>query len=416
MDFNDTPEEAEFRSRLRQWLRDHSADAAIPDDPAARADAQNAWHQTLYEAGYIGLSFPVEYGGHGLPPIYEAILNDELGHAGAPPIEGVGHLSNALRLFGTDGQRAELLPGLLSGAVRWCQGFSEPEAGSDLASLKTRAELVEVDGRPVFRVNGRKIWTSFAAVADWCFLLCRTEPDAPKHEGISVLLVPMSTTGIEVRPITNAARNREFAEVTFDDVEVAAENLLGERGQGWSIANQLLAYERGPSDINWISRLSTATARPGARRPARPDRELAGDQSSPRRGVRRTARIAGQGAAFVERSTARRPAGAGRVGRQIADGARRSGIRPHHDGPHRQRGAAHRGAGVGHLRVVPRRRNLRRYRADSAQHRRAAGAGLATAVTARVSRSRRSSVRTPLPGRPAGATCPGHRPRRRSWL
>ena len=256
MDFNDTPEEAEFRARLRQWLRDHSADAAIPDDPAARADAQNAWHQTLYEAGYIGLSFPVEYGGHGLPPIYEAILNDELGHAGAPPIEGVGHLSNALRLFGTDGQRAELLPGLLSGAVRWCQGFSEPEAGSDLASLKTRAELVEVDGRPVFRVNGRKIWTSFAAVADWCFLLCRTEPDAPKHEGISVLLVPMSTTGIEVRPITNAARNREFAEVTFDDVEVAAENLLGERGQGWSIANQLLAYERGPSDINWISRLS----------------------------------------------------------------------------------------------------------------------------------------------------------------
>ncbi len=256
MDFNDTPEGAEFRSRLRQWLRDHSADAAIPDDPAARADAQNAWHQTLYEAGYIGLSFPVEYGGHGLPPSYEAILNDELGHAGAPPIEGVGHLSNALRLFGTDGQRAELLPGLLSGAVRWCQGFSEPEAGSDLASLKTRAELVEVDGRPVFRVNGRKIWTSFAAVADWCFLLCRTEPDAPKHEGISVLLVPMSTTGIEVRPITNAARNREFAEVTFDDVEVAAENLLGERGQGWSIANQLLAYERGPSDINWISRLS----------------------------------------------------------------------------------------------------------------------------------------------------------------
>jgi len=256
MDFNDTPEEAEFRARLRQWLRDHSADAAIPDDPAARADAQNAWHQTLYEAGYIGLSFPVEYGGHGLPPIYEAILNDELGRAGAPPIEGVGHLSNALRLFGSDAQRAELLPGLLSGRVRWCQGFSEPEAGSDLAGLKTRADLVETGGRRVFRVNGRKIWTSFAAVADWCFLLCRTEPDAPKHQGISVLLVPMSTPGITVTPIVNAARNREFAEVTFDGVAVPEENLLGERGQGWTIANQLLAYERGPSDINWISRLS----------------------------------------------------------------------------------------------------------------------------------------------------------------
>lgn len=256
MDFNDTPQEAEFRTRLRQWLQERSSQVRIPDDPAARADAQNAWHQTLYEAGYIGLSFPVEYGGHGLPPIYEAILNDELGRAGAPPIEGVGHLSNALRLFGTDQQRADLLPGLLSGAVRWCQGFSEPEAGSDLAGLKTKADLVEVDGRQRFRVTGRKIWTSFAAVADWCFLLCRTEPEAPKHAGISVLLVPMSSPGIDVRPIVNAARNREFAEVTFDDVDVSVHNLLGERGQGWSIATQLLAYERGPSDINWISRLS----------------------------------------------------------------------------------------------------------------------------------------------------------------
>ncbi|KUI21578.1 acyl-CoA dehydrogenase [Mycobacterium sp. GA-1285] len=256
MDFNDTPEEAQFRAHLRQWLRDHSADAAIPDDPASRADAQNAWHQTLYEAGYIGLSFPVEYGGHGLPPIYEAILNDELGRAGAAPIEGVGHLSNALRLFGSDTQRSELLPGLLSGRVRWCQGFSEPEAGSDLAGLKTRADLVETGGRRVFQVRGRKIWTSFAAVADWCFLLCRTEPDVPKHQGISVLLVPMSTPGITVTPIVNSARNREFTEVTFDDVEVPEKNLLGKRGQGWAIANQLLAYERGPSDINWISRLS----------------------------------------------------------------------------------------------------------------------------------------------------------------
>ena len=256
MDFTDTPEEADFRTRLRAWLAEHAAEAVIPDDPGERADAANAWHHTLYDAGYIGLSFPTEYGGHGLSPIYEAILNDELGRASAPPIEGVGHLTNALRLFGSEHQRGELLQGLLSGAVRWCQGFSEPEAGSDLASLTTRADSVEVDGRPIFRINGRKIWTSFAAVADWCFLLCRTEPDAAKHAGISVLLVPMSTPGIEVAPIVNAARNREFAEVTFTDVEVPAESLLGERGQGWSIANQLLAYERGPSDINWISRLA----------------------------------------------------------------------------------------------------------------------------------------------------------------
>jgi alkylation response protein AidB-like acyl-CoA dehydrogenase len=261
MDFDDSLPEAEFRAELRQWLSSHAPDAAIPDDPAARADAQNAWHQMLYEAGYIGLSFPVEYGGHGKEPVYEAILNDELGRAGAAPIEGVGHLSNALRLFGTEDQRDTLLPGLLSGRVRWCQGFSEPEAGSDLAGLRTRAELMDSDGRQTFRVNGRKIWTSFGAVADWCFLLCRTEPDAPKHRGISVLLVPMSTPGIEVRPIVNAARNREFTEIAFDNVDVPASNLLGKRGEGWSIANQLLAYERGPSDINWIGRLKTQLRR-----------------------------------------------------------------------------------------------------------------------------------------------------------
>lgn len=256
VDFDDSQPEAQFRAELRRWLSIHAAEAVIPEDPAARADAQNAWHQKLYEAGYIGLSFPVECGGHGKEPIYEAILNDELGRAGAPPIEGVGHLSNALRLFGTEKQRDELLPGLLSGQVRWCQGFSEPEAGSDLAALKTRAELVDTGAQRAFRINGRKIWTSFGAVADWCFLLCRTEFDAAKHAGISVLLVPMSTPGIEVRPIVNAARNREFTEITFDDVDVPEGNLLGKRGQGWSIANQLLAYERGPSDINWISRLA----------------------------------------------------------------------------------------------------------------------------------------------------------------
>jgi alkylation response protein AidB-like acyl-CoA dehydrogenase len=256
MNFDDSPEEAAFRSELRQWLADHAEAARIPDDPAKRADAQNAWHSVLYDAGYIALSFPVEYGGHGRSPVYEAILNDELGRAGAPPIEGVGHLSNAIRLFGTEDQRRELLPGLLSGKTRWCQGFSEPDAGSDLAGLTTRADFTTGANGDCFRVNGRKIWTSFAAAADWCFLLCRTEPDAPKHKGISVLLVPMSLPGIEPRPIQNAARNREFAEVTFDDVDVPATNLLGERGQGWSIANQLLAYERGPSDVNWIARLS----------------------------------------------------------------------------------------------------------------------------------------------------------------
>jgi alkylation response protein AidB-like acyl-CoA dehydrogenase len=164
-------------------------------------------------------------------------------------------MSNALRLYGTEEQKAELLPGLLSGKVRWCQGFSEPDAGSDLAGLTTRATIA-ADGTS-YTVQGRKIWTSFAAVADWCFLLCRTDPEAAKHAGISVLLVPMRTPGIQALPITNAARNREFAEVVFDEVVVPARNLLGAEGDGWSIANQLLAYERGPSDINWIARLAS---------------------------------------------------------------------------------------------------------------------------------------------------------------
>ncbi|WP_299577191.1 acyl-CoA dehydrogenase family protein [uncultured Williamsia sp.] len=254
MDFHDTPEEEAFRSELRAWLGEHG-DVTVPDDPAARADAQNAWHQELHRAGYIGLSFPTEIGGKGRSPIYDAILNEELGRAGTPPTEGIGHLTNALALFGTEEQRRDLLPGLMSGQVRWCQGFSEPEAGSDLAGLRTRAVEDEVDGESVFRVTGRKIWTSFGAVADWCFLLCRTDADAGKHAGLSVLLVPMSTPGVQVRPIVNAARNKEFSEVVFDDAVVPVANLLGERGQGWAIANQLLAYERGPSDINWISRL-----------------------------------------------------------------------------------------------------------------------------------------------------------------
>jgi alkylation response protein AidB-like acyl-CoA dehydrogenase len=255
MEFRDSPEEAEFRAGLRRWLEAHARDTKIPDDPRERAEAQRRFHQVLYEAGYIALSFPVEFGGHGKPPTYEAILNEELAAFGAPPIEGVGHMSNALLLFGSDEQRRTLLPGILSGSTQWCQGFSEPGAGSDLAGLSTRADLVDIDGEPHYRINGQKIWTSFAATADMCFLLCRTEPDAPKHKGISILLVPMTTPGVEARRIVNAARNTEFAEVFFTDAVVPASSLLGERGQGWPIANQLLAYERGPSDVNFIARI-----------------------------------------------------------------------------------------------------------------------------------------------------------------
>jgi hypothetical protein len=164
-------------------------------------------------------------------------------------------LAAALSHFGTDWQCATHLTGLLSGRVRWCQGFSEPGAGSDLASIATQASF---DGAQ-WRIKGQKIWTSEAASAEWCFLLCRTEQDLPQHRGLSVLLVPLDSSGIEVRPIKTAWGSDEFAEVWFDDALLQADSLLGNRGQGWDIAMALLAVERGPADVGWIARfLKTA--------------------------------------------------------------------------------------------------------------------------------------------------------------
>ncbi|MBW2497757.1 MAG: acyl-CoA dehydrogenase family protein [Deltaproteobacteria bacterium] len=257
MDFRDTPEEAHFRTELREWIAQHAPRKTIPTDADAQAAFLNAWHRELYRAGYIGLSFPEDCGGHGKPEIYDAILNDELGAAEAPPGPAIAHIANAIRIFGSDEQRRRHLPGLLSGEVRWCQGFSEPGAGSDLASLSTRAEIEE-DG--AYRVNGQKIWTSEAVWSDWCMLLAR-EPCTQRQKGISVLLVPLDRQGVDTREIITASGSREFAEVFFDDARVEAENLLGEPGQGWEIAMALLAYERGPADMGWVARLDSTLKR-----------------------------------------------------------------------------------------------------------------------------------------------------------
>jgi alkylation response protein AidB-like acyl-CoA dehydrogenase len=204
MDFRDTPEEKHFRTELREWIAQHAPREAIPTDADAQAAFLNAWHRELYRAGYIGLSFPEDCGGHGKPELYDAILNDELGAAEAPPGPAIAHIANAIRIFGSDEQRRRHLPGLLSGEVRWCQGFSEPGAGSDLASLSTRAEL-EADG--AYRVNGQKIWTSEAVWSDWCMLLAR-EPGSLRQKGISVLLVPLDTQGVDTREILTASGSR----------------------------------------------------------------------------------------------------------------------------------------------------------------------------------------------------------------
>lgn len=255
MDFSDSPEEARFRREFRAWLA-ANVPPEVPHESDAREAAERAWHRRLAQAGYDWLSLPKEFGGQGLPQSFEAIFNEELGLAGAPLPLGQGHLAQALARFGTTEQKVSHLRSLLEHTKRWCQGFSEPGAGSDLASLATRAErFTTVDGGIGYRIDGQKIWTSDARYSQMCFLLARSEPDRSKHAGLSVFLVPMQLPGIEVRTIVTAYGSNEFAQVFFDGVEVGADALLGAPGQGWEIANFLLGFERGPADNGWIARM-----------------------------------------------------------------------------------------------------------------------------------------------------------------
>ena len=261
MDFADDPAAAAFRAQLRGWLADNLADYAHgtgyeSDEAVSRTQR---WHRALAQAGYVAVSLPAEYGGRGLPDSYEALVNQELAAAKAPPPPPIGHIAHALADFGSPELKARLLPGMLGCTEVWCQGFSEPGAGSDLASLSTTATA---DGDR-FVVNGQKIWTSGAMWSRWCLLMARTEPDLPRHRGISMLVVDMQSPGVDRREIILASGSREFAEVFFDDVSVPAANLVGRRGQGWQIAMHMLAYERGPADMGWVGRLGQviATAR-----------------------------------------------------------------------------------------------------------------------------------------------------------
>src|SRR6266581_2675136 len=199
MDYGDAPGEAAFRLRLREWLRDnnpHLPASSTSDDYWA---GQAAWHRALYDAGFFGMSWPPEIGGQGLPSVYDVILDAELAAAVAPPRPHVGFLVESILRHGNDGIKRRFLPGLVSGRDRWCQGFSEPDAGSDLAALRTRAERAEGDGEYV--VTGQKVWTSYSDEADWCLLLGRTDPDVPKHRGISAFAMPMRQPGVAQRPL-----------------------------------------------------------------------------------------------------------------------------------------------------------------------------------------------------------------------
>jgi alkylation response protein AidB-like acyl-CoA dehydrogenase len=251
MDFDDAPEEAAFRSRLRAWLQRNN-----PGLPASSTDddywkGQAEWHRSLYDAGFFGLSWPKRVGGHELAAVYDVILDEELAAAGAPPRPSVGYLVQGILEHGSQEIQERFLPGIVNGRDRWCQGFSEPEAGSDLASLRTRAEREGDD----FVITGHKVWTSYSDDAEWCLLLARTDPDVPKHRGISAFAVPMRQPGIEQRPLRMInGITKEFGEVLFDAARVRADQMIGEPGEGWALAMTVVGHEREPGELGYVAR------------------------------------------------------------------------------------------------------------------------------------------------------------------
>ena len=248
MDLRFSPEDEQYRVKLRTWLEKNLPQEPRPVEQDAEFAYRRTWQRQLYAGGWVGINWPKEYGGQGATLIQQAIYAQEMTRAKAPqPANGlgIGIVGPTLMHHGTEEQKKRFIPKILSGEEIWCQGFSEPNSGSDLASLQTKAVL---DGDD-FVVNGQKIWTSLGQYADWCILLVRTDPNAPKHRGISYLLVDMHSPGITVRPLKQITGNSEFNETFFDNVRVPKHNLVGELNEGWRIAMTTLTYERGISSL-----------------------------------------------------------------------------------------------------------------------------------------------------------------------
>ena len=250
MDLTYPPESEEFRVEIRAWLEENLPDGWFEEgfelDGADRARFNEQWGEKLYAGGWICATWPKEDGGKGLSLMQGVVLAEEFSRAKAPlraDFFGDTLVGPTILQWGTEEQKKEFLPQIMQGTVRWCQGFSEPDSGSDLASLKTTAVL---DGNE-WVINGQKVWTTQAQFADYCFLLARTDPDAPKHAGISYLLVPMKQPGVEVRPITQPDGTAEFNEVFFSDARCPAGNVVGEVNNGWAVTNTTLGFERGQS-------------------------------------------------------------------------------------------------------------------------------------------------------------------------
>jgi len=244
-----------FRAEARAWLADHLAgpfaalrDRGGPGDEHAFVEERRAWERHLGAAGWIGLGWPRALGGRELPLLQQVIWHEEYARAGGPGRLGhigEGLLGPTLIAFGSDAQKRRFLPPILRGEEIWCQGYSEPNAGSDLANVQTRARL---EGG-AWVIEGQKVWTSWAQWADWCFVLARTEPDSQRHRGLSYLLVPMRQPGVEVRPIVQITGDSAFSEVFFDGARTDAANVVGAPGDGWKVAMGTLAFERGASTL-----------------------------------------------------------------------------------------------------------------------------------------------------------------------
>jgi alkylation response protein AidB-like acyl-CoA dehydrogenase len=256
MDLRYTEEEEHFRDELRSWLVDVLPSVPPPPadhtDLAARRVYDTDWQRMLHDAGYAGIHWPDEFGGRGSTPTEHLIFLEETERAGAPYVGvnfvGQLHAGPTLIAEATDEQRAAHLAPILKGEHVWCQGFSEPGSGSDLASLSTRA----FDDGDDYVVSGQKIWTSFAQVADYCELLVRTDADAPKHGGITWLIMPMDLPGIEIRPIETALGSGEFAEMFLDEVRIPKTNRVGAENDGWRVTMVTFAFERGTAFIGEI--------------------------------------------------------------------------------------------------------------------------------------------------------------------
>jgi alkylation response protein AidB-like acyl-CoA dehydrogenase len=257
MDLTYPPEAEEFRLVIRDWLTENLPEGwGQPDfvmKPDERAAFNQDWTAKLYAGGWICASWPTEYGGKGLTLLQQVVLNEEFARAGAPlraDFFGDTLVGPTLLQWGTEEQKQQFIPSILKGEISWCQGFSEPDAGSDLAGLKTKAEL---DGDE-WIINGQKVWTTQARTADYIFLLARTDPDVDKHAGISYLLVPMKQEGVEVRPIEQIDGSAEFNEVFFTNVRCPKDNVIGGVNNGWKVAMTTLGFERGTSSTTGYRR------------------------------------------------------------------------------------------------------------------------------------------------------------------